>query len=316
MNREPKNRKTNNLPDLFDEALEMEETVFQHSYEEPAFGAETTAQPADPIPADPTFYDEQVINVPMIDPPDMKSISSYPDAQIYDHLFTTDDDFLLDEEAVEDVITSLGGQASQPDIAAPENEIEEPAPSLPDPEPVVTQKMQPAPVASVPKPSKKPPVRRAGMPKKEEIKAEEPAVIEAPDAPVHKKPRVKRAGEKAAPKAAAKPVVAPAAPAAEETDAPPIALMELGTPKKAAPKKTGSPQKRPNGKAGTPQKKSSGNRPSDRPEAKPHSAKRERPRPEEEVTETRKAPEEKALPKMRPFSALEKMKRKLAEKWS
>lgn len=321
MNREPKNRSTNHLPDFFDDALELEETVFQHSYEEPAFANDVAAQMGEPLAADPTFFDEQVINVPIIDPPDMKNITSYPDAQIYDHLFSTDDDFLLDEEAVEDVITSIRESAPQTDIDAPADDIDEIAPVLPDPEPVAVPETETVFAAPGPKPSKKPPVKRAGMPKKEE-KAEEPAVIKEPETPLRKKPRVKRAGETAAAAAAS------AATAAVSTDAPPIALMEVGAPKKAAPKRPeghpDAPHKKPAGKTGAPHKRptgsrpagQSGSRPEGRTEAKAPSQKKQRPKPVEDIQETRKAPEEKTAPKKRPFSPLEKMKKKLAEKWS
>ena len=143
MNREPNNRSIKNIPDLFDEALELEETIVQPSPEEADLPGEMTAETAD-ITADPTFFDEQVINVPIIDPPDMKSISSYPDTQIYDHLFSTDDDFLLDEEpaadddflldaeAVEDVISSMQEDPVVSETVEPEAIIDEVVPIFPD----------------------------------------------------------------------------------------------------------------------------------------------------------------------------------------
>ena len=152
MNREPNNRSIKNIPDLFDEALELEETIVQPSPEEADLPGEMTAETAD-ITADPTFFDEQVINVPIIDPPDMKSISSYPDTQIYDHLFSTDDDFLLDEEtveedddflldaeAVEDVISSMketpvDSETIELKTTEPEPIIDEVVPIFPDLEP-------------------------------------------------------------------------------------------------------------------------------------------------------------------------------------
>ena len=152
MNREPNNRSIKNIPDLFDEALELEETIVQPSPEEADLPGEMTAETAG-ITADPTFFDEQVINVPIIDPPDMKSISSYPDTQIYDHLFSTDDDFLLDEEtveedddflldaeAVEDVISSMketpaDSETIELETTEPEPIIDEVVPIFPDLEP-------------------------------------------------------------------------------------------------------------------------------------------------------------------------------------
>lgn len=316
MNREPNNRKTNNFPDLFDEALELEETIVKPSFEEAVLSEESSVDTTD-LSVDPTFFDEQVINVPIIDPPDMKSISSYPDTQIYDHLFSTDDDFLLDEEEVEDVITSIGEDVPQPDIGAPREEIDEITLAFPDSDSIAIPEIKTTLAAAGAKPSKKPPVRRAGMQKKEAVKAEEPVVIEETNDPIRKKPRVKRAGEKAS-VSVAKSAATPSA--AVPTEVPPIALMEVSISKKSQQKKPegkpGAPQKRPAGKTNSPQKKPTGNRPVERPEAKPHSTKRERPRIAEEPTETRKTVEEKALPKKRPFSPLEKMKKRLAQKWS
>ncbi len=54
MNREPNNRNIKNIPDLFDEALELEETIVQPSPKEADLPGEMTAETAD-IAADPTF---------------------------------------------------------------------------------------------------------------------------------------------------------------------------------------------------------------------------------------------------------------------
>ena len=43
MNREPNNRSIKNIPDLFDEALELEETIVQPSPEEADLPGEMTA---------------------------------------------------------------------------------------------------------------------------------------------------------------------------------------------------------------------------------------------------------------------------------
>ncbi|MBR3642753.1 MAG: hypothetical protein IKN57_04515, partial [Parasporobacterium sp.] len=259
MNREPNNRSIKNIPDLFDEALELEETIIQPSPEEADLPGEMTAETAD-ITADPTFFDEQVINVPIIDPPDMKSISSYPDTQIYDHLFQTDDDFLLDDEdaededflldaeTVEDVIASVKENPVVPETVKPETIIDEVVPIFPDLEPAPEVK-EPEKTVSGKKPSKKPPVKRAGMPKKE-VKVEDPVEIEEP---IRKKPRVKRAGETVSAATAKAGVNS----AEEVVEAPPIELMEVNSPK-ISPKKTGgkqtSPQIKSAGRTGAPHK--------------------------------------------------------------
>ena len=322
MNREPNNRSIKNIPDLFDEALELEETIVQPSLEEADLPGEMTAETAD-ITADPTFFDEQVINVPIIDPPDMKSISSYPDTQIYDHLFSTDDDFLLDEEAaededflldaeaVEDVISSMKEDPVVPETVEPETIIDEVMPIFPDLGPVPEAVKEPEKTVAGKKPSKKPPVKRAGMPKETE-KVEEPVEIEETEKPIRRKPRVRRAGEMGA----AVTATAAAVTSVEETfDAPPIELMEVSTPRVTPKRPAGKPdlpQKKTAGKTGTPHKKPTGARPAGkaahRPEAKAPSAK--------QTSESRKAPEETAEQSKRSFSPLEKMRKKLARKWS
>ncbi|MBR2756429.1 MAG: hypothetical protein IKD64_11600 [Lachnospiraceae bacterium] len=334
MNREPNNRSIKNIPDLFDEALELEETIVQPSPEEADLLGEMAAETAD-ITADPTFFDEQVINVPIIDPPDMKSISSYPDTQIYDHLFSTDDDFLLDEEteedddflldaeAVEDVISSMkespaDSETIELETTEPETIIDEVVPIFPDLEPAPAVK-EPERTVSGKKPSKKPPVKRAGMPKKE-VKVEEPAAIEETEKPIRKKPRVRRAGEAAS----AVPAAAAAVTSVEETfEAPPIELMEVSTPIVTPKKPAGKqdlPQRKTAGRTGTPHKKPTGARsagkPGQRPDAKTPSAKPLRSKTAEQTFEPRKAPEEKAEQSKRSFSPLEKMRKKLARKWS
>ena len=327
MNREPNNRSIKNIPDLFDEALELEETIVQPSPEEADLPGEMTAETAD-ITADPTFFDEQVINVPIIDPPDMKSISSYPDTQIYDHLFSTDDDFLLDEEtveedddflldaeAVEDVISSMQEDPVVSETVEPEAIIDEVVPIFPDLEPAPEAVKEPERTISGKKPSKKPPVKRAGMPKVE-VKVEEPVEIEETEKPTRKKPRVRRAGEKAVTSAAVSSV--------EETfEAPPIELMEVSTPRVTPKRPAGKPdlpQKKTTGRTGAPHKKPTGarpaGRPAHRPEAKSPSAKPLRSKAAEQTSESRKAPEETAEQSKRSFAPLEKMRKKLARKWS
>ena len=318
MNREPNNRNIKNIPDLLDEALELEETIVQPSPEEADLLGEMTAETSD-IAADPTFFDEQVINVPIIDPPDMKSISSYPDTQIYDHLFSTDDDFLLDEEpaadddflldaeAVEDVITSMQEDLVVSETVEPETSIDEVVPIFPDLEPAPDAVKEPERTVSGKKPSKKPPVKRAGMPKVE-VKVEEPVEIEETEKPIRKKPRVRRAGEKA--------VAAATVSSVEETfEAPPIELMEVSTPRVTPKKPAGKPDlplRKTAERTGAPHKKPTGTRPAGkaahRPEAKASSAK--------QTSESRKAPEEKAEQSKRSFAPLEKMRKKLARKWS
>lgn len=321
MNREPNNRKTNNLPDLFDEALELEETIVKPSFEEAVLSEESSVDPTD-LSVDPTFFDEQVINVPIIDPPDMKSISSYPDTQIYDHLFSTDDDFLLDADAVEDVISSIKENAAASEATAPVEEIDEIVPiAEPEPDPVfVPEERKPS--ISVKKPAKKPPVKRAGMPKEEKVEAPEPIEEEKP---VRRKPRVRRAGEKAATATVAAAATAPLVTTPAETDdLPPISLMEVNAPRKVIPKKPAGkpdlPQRRTAEKPGAPQKKAPGARSSakspERSASKAPSAKPIRSKAPAQAPEAKKIPEEKVEPKKRPFSPLEKMKKRLAQKWS
>ena len=331
---------SNRFPDLFEEALELEETVVQPAFDEAEITEEMTAETSD-ISADPTFFDEQVINVPIIDPPDMKSISSYPDTQIYDHLFSTDDDFLLDADAVEDVISSIKENSGISETTAPVEEMEEVVPVVPVLEPVLepaSEPSEPGPVVetepektiSAKKPAKKPPVKRAGMPKEEKVETPEPIEEEKP---VRRKPRVRRAGETAATAAAATVAAATAktaaakpavTPAAESDDVPPISLMDVNAPRKVMPKKPAGkpdlPQRKTAGKPGAPQKKAPGarpsGRPSERPAAKTPSAQPQRSRAAAQTPETKTIPEEKMEPKKRPFSPLEKMKKRLARKWS
>lgn len=333
MDRETMNQNKTRLPDLFDEALELEDVSIPDSFPEEELIEAPETETAQPLEADPTFFDEQVINVPMIDPPDMKNISSYPDAQIYDHLVSLEDDYLQDEVIEEDIVSVI------PEI--------EP---LPQPEAaprrMTVPKTAAQPAVSAKRPGKKPPVKRAGMPKEEPVA--EPVVIEEPaEAPVRKKPRVKRAGEKAAAPAAA-PAAMPktkmipepeetilpdleddilsdlgddilpdleefvdveeepieTAPASKEDNSP-IALMNVGSPRKA-------PAKKPAGKA--PAKRAGGARPSSakKPASRPQRAK-ERAAEEAELPA---APAKKPARKKLPFSPLEKMKQKLAQKWS
>ncbi len=311
MNKESNNYMSNRFPDLFEEALELEETVVQPSYEEAGLTGEQAPEASD-ISADPTFFDEQVINVPIIDPPDMKSISSYPDTQIYDHLFSTDDDFLLDTDAVEDVISSINENPGISETTAP---VEEVVPTLePAWEPDQVTEAEPGNTSPVKKPAKKPPVKRAGLPRKEQVETPEPI---AEEKPVHKKPRVRRAGAAAA--------TAAAATVTTESDAvPPISLMDVSAPRKAETKKPAGkpdmPQRRTSGKSGVPQKKAPGTKPSgrpaERPAAKTPSAKPQRSKAAAQTPEIKTLSEEKREPKKRPFSPLEKMKNRLARKWS
>ena len=266
----------------------------------------------------------------------MKSISSYPDTQIYDHLFSTDDDFLLDEEtveedddflldaeAVEDVISSMketpaDSETIELETTEPEPIIDEVVPIFPDLEPAPAVK-EPERTVSGKKPSKKPPVKRAGMPKKE-VKVEEPAAIEETEKPIRKKPRVRRAGETSA----AATATAAAVTSVEETfEAPPIELMEVSTPRVTPKRPAGKPdlpQKKTTGRTGAPHKKPTGarpaGRPAHRPEAKSPSAKPLRSKAAEQTSESRKAPEETAEQSKRSFAPLEKMRKKLARKWS
>lgn len=320
MNRESNYRIKKDLPDLFDEALELEDAFEPEDFPEEELIEATVPEIADEVTTDPTFFDEQVINVPMIDPPDMKNISSYPDAQIYDHLFSLDDEDLMEETSTDDIVPVF-----------PEFD------PLPDPKTAPVPKKEAGPAISVKKAGKKPPVKRAGMPKTEEEPEEIPVPKEAAE-PIRKKPRVKRAGETAAaasasePAAAKKPVVAKktkvahakaaSAPAkvksvpakvtavpsettseapATSDGTPPIALMNVGSPRKTPPKK-------PTGKPGTQQKRSSS--------AKTGSAKPQRSKAAKPAEEVKPAPEEKPAKKKLPFSPLEKMKQKLAQKWS
>lgn len=331
MNREPNNRSIKNIPDLFDEALELEETIVQPSFEETDLPGETAAETAD-IPVDPTFFDEQVINVPIIDPPDMKSISSYPDTQIYDHLFSTDDDFLLDEEteeaeeavtddeflldvdAVEDVISSMKENPAEPEAI-----IDEVVPIFPDLEPAPAAVKEPVRKVSDKKPAKKPPVKRAGM-QKAEVKVEEPAAIEETEKPIQKKPRVRRAGNTAAAAAATGAAVTSVA---EELEEPSIELLEVSAPRVTPKKPAGKPdlpQRKTAGRTGAPHKKPTGARPAGRPARRPEanapSAKPLRSKAAEQTSEPRKVPEEKTEQSKRSFSPLEKMRKKLARKWS
>ncbi|MBR3361347.1 MAG: hypothetical protein IKG39_08420, partial [Lachnospiraceae bacterium] len=111
--------------------------------------------------------------------------------------------------------------------------------------------------------------------------------------------------------------------AEEVVEAPPIELMEVNSPK-ISPKKTGgkqtSPQIKSAGRTGAPHKKPAGarpaGRPANRPEAKAPSAKPLSSKAAEQTSESRKAPEETAEQSKRSFAPLEKMRKKLARKWS
>ena len=121
--------------------------------------------------------------------------------------------------------------------------------------------------------------------------------------------------------AAAKPAVTPAA---ESDDVPPISLMEVNAPRKVMPKKPSGkpdlPQRRTDEKPSAPKKKAPGSRPSgrpaERPAAKTPSAKPQSSRAAAQTPETKNISEEKTEPKKRPFSPLEKMRKRLARKWS
>ena len=365
MDRESNIRKIKHLPDLFDEALELEETYVEPSYEEPEPDEVPVQKPV--ASEDPTFFDEQVINVPLIDPPDMKETSSYPDAKIYEHLLSSDDDFLLDDDTIEEILSPAAQAEPVTKKYIPDDEI---VPVFPDLETELKAEAKPErtlsrssdrskPQGSLDLRSgakKKPPVKRAGMPKEEiakeppveEVKAEEEA------APIRKKPRVRRAGEAQAAVTAAGVAAAAAATAAVDTDAaagtiqeaaaaleygqadeelPPIALMEVGSANKPKPKRTAPPQKRPGGRTQPPAKKPAGARGGGKAGVKPSSAKPHRAKPaeplkpaepaepaaqEEKTLELipEKTPEKKQEKKKRPFSPLEKMRQKLAQKWS
>ena len=110
----------------------------------------------------------------------------------------------------------------------------------------------------------------------------------------------------------------------EETfEAPPIELMEVSTPRVSPKRPAGKPdlpQKKTTGRTGAPHKKPTGarpaGRPAHRPEAKSPSAKPLRSKAAEQTSESRKAPEETAEQSKRSFAPLEKMRKKLARKWS
>lgn len=176
MNKESNSNSLNNISNLFDEALEIEETTISPSPKGSLWPNELTADTS-VISDDPTFFDEQVINVPIIDPPDMKSISSYPDTQIYDQLFPTEDDFLLEEEPAEDVITPDTEDTVILEMTELEPTIDEADLSLPDQAPTQETFAEPEWMISGKRPSKKPRVKRAGMPK-EEVSVELPAAEE------------------------------------------------------------------------------------------------------------------------------------------
>ena len=319
MNREINRRIIKKIPDLFDEALELEATSVPDDFPEQEFIEAPVRESAAPVTEDPTFFDEQVINVPIIDPPDMKNISSYPDTQIYDHLFSLDDDLLLEED-IPDEAAQIFPEPETERVSAPK------ATPLPAP--------KPAPLQAQKKVGKKPRVKRAGEPE-EEAPAEVTQPAEPAEAPVRKKPRVKRAGEKAPEPvavAAAVETVEPVFDLSEEEEAfdelaefmdvedeaaeaepagtgetPPIALMNVGSPRTTPEKKTAGTQKR------------HGTKPGAKSKAKAALAKKSsRPRrPQaEEAEEIAPAPEKKAAKKKLPFSPLEKMKQKLAQKWS
>ena len=224
------NQTGGSIEDIFNEALELDSEALEDLATEVAWTPFT-----DEIESDPTFYDEQVINVPVFENPGLKSMSEYPDTQIYDHLFSLDeeDDLLLQEDAPVPVIEEM------------------PAPSAPEDSPVkTTPEAHPA-VSEQRKPGKKPAVRKAGekKPKPEAPVVEEavvtPAIAEEAK-PVRKKPRVKRAGEKAAPTETAPAKAAPPkdAPIAKKAPAKPAAggthAPAKPTPPKKAPSKPAS----------------------------------------------------------------------------
>ena len=228
------NHTAGSIGDIFDEALELDNEEL-----EDLASAALWSPFTDEIESDPTFYDEQVINVPVIESPGLKKVTAYPDTQIYDQLFS------LDEED---------------DIETPEEpfipDIEElPAPSAPKEAPVKPIPEE-RPAASVQKtPGKKPPVRRAGEKKPEPA---EPAIEEAiaepiiaeEEKPIRKKPRVKKAGEKSAP---AESAPSEAVPAAKKAPAKQAAVKPAagGThaPAKAAPAKPAAAKTAPSKKA-------------------------------------------------------------------
>ena len=175
------NQTAGSIEDIFNEALELDNEALEDLATEVAWTPFT-----DEIESDPTFYDEQVINVPVIENPGLKKVTEYPDTQIYDHLFSLDeeDDFLIPEEPPVPVIEEIS------------------APSVPEDTPAATiLKAHPA-ASDQRKPGRKPAVRKAGE-KKPEPKAPavkeavvKPAIVEEAK-PIRKKPRVKRADEKA-----------------------------------------------------------------------------------------------------------------------
>ena len=160
----------------------------------------------------------------------------------------------------------------------------------------------------------------SAIPELKEVKVEEPAAIEETEKPIRKKPRVRRAGETSA----AATATAGAVTSVEETfEAPPIELMEVSTSRVTPKRPAGKPdlpQKKTTGRTGAPHKKPTGarpaGRPAHRPEAKSPSAKPLRSKAAEQTSESRKAPEETAEQSKRSFAPLEKMRKKLARKWS
>ena len=223
------NQTAGSIEDIFNEALELDSEALEDLATEVAWTPFT-----DEIESDPTFYDEQVINVPVIENPGLKSMSEYPDTQIYDHLFSLDeeDDLLFPEEPSAPVIEEM------------------PAPSVPEDAPVATiPEARPA-ASDQRKPGKKPAVRKAGE-KKPELEA--PAVEEAvvkpviveEAKPIRKKPRVKRAGEKPAPAVTAPAKETPVKEASAKAAPPQAAPIAKKAPAKQAPARPAPPKKAP-----------------------------------------------------------------------
>ena len=220
------NQTGGSIEDIFNEALELDSEALEDLATEVAWTPFT-----DEIESDPTFYDEQVINVPVIENPGLKSMSEYPDTQIYDHLFSLDDeedDLLFPEDVPVPVIEEM------------------PAPSVPEDAPVATiPEARPA-ASDQRKPGRKPAVRKAGekKPEPEAVAVEEavvkPAIVEEAK-PIRKKPRVKRAGEKPAPAVTAPAKEAPVKDAPAKTAPPQAAPIAKKAPAKPAAGGTHAP---------------------------------------------------------------------------
>ena len=235
MDNENTNRMHKSLQDIFDEALELDNEVL----EDLAVAAARTPF-TDEIESDPTFYDEQVINVPVIENPGMKNVTAYPDTQIYDHLFSLDDEIILDEDKSDIVYVP------EEDYIPTEDDVPDVIPS----------------VSVQTKNGRKPAVRRAGekkaeleeLPSIEELLIEEETIAEktvpAEETPIRKKPRVKRAGEKVAPAVSAS--LPKAAPVTKKAPARPVASSAADAkpaPAKAAPQRPAAGKAAPSRKA-------------------------------------------------------------------